>query len=312
MRAITWLVGLSVLLVGCSTKHTTGAGDPSLGVVSITGPSDTTIVPSAGRLSVAEAALLIGNPFIGPTSPVLVMPSNANGVVTVNFTSNSSTGVAAQLGLTVGAYNFNFTTSNISGSLGVGNTVTIIYDGLHFGENGSCTTWVASNVVFTQGPVGGWDTLVGDYAATCHNSQNAKDGDRGTFSLKRPGTLLPPPVDVCPNIEGVQTTVPAGKQLVNGLCVDIVVPPTTVAWCHVSDDNGGARSEHQLNLSQEGIDHGHVGKDGLSTDAGYPHLNWLDQYDYPGSCNGKGAFTPPSNGGGNGNGNGGGNGNGHQ
>jgi hypothetical protein len=192
MKTLCVLLASALLLVGCSTQHTVGAGNPSLGVVSITGPSDT-VVPTSGRLSVSDAATLMGAPFVGPTSPVLVMPSNANGVVTVNFTSNSSTGVAAQLGLTVGAYSFNFTTSNISGALGAGNTVTIIYDGLHFGENGSCTTWVASNVVFTQGAVGGYDTLAGSYEATCHNSQNAKDGDRGTFLLKRPGTLAPPP-----------------------------------------------------------------------------------------------------------------------
>jgi hypothetical protein len=257
------LIGLALLAIGCSTKHTVGAGDPSLGVVSITGPSDTT-VPQAGRLSVEDVIALTGAPFVGPTSPVLVMPSNANGVVTVQFTGNSQTNVSAQLGLTVGAYAFNFTTTNVSGSLGAGHTVTIIYDGLHFGENGSCTTWVASDVVFTQGPLTGYDTLAGNYAATCHNSQNAKDGDRGTFLLRRPGTLAPPPPPVDP----------------------------LVAWCHVSDDNGGARSEHQLNLNQNGIDHGHVGKDGLSTDAGYPHLNWQDQYDYPGTCNGQGTFTP--------------------
>jgi hypothetical protein len=143
--------------------------------------------------------VLIGAPFIGPTSPVLVMPSNANGVVTATFSSNNQSSVNVALGLTVGAYNFNFTTTDVSGSLGIGQTITIKYSGLHFGENGSCTDWTATDVVFTQGNPTGYDTLAGSYAATCHNSQNAKDGDRGTFLLKRPGTKTTPPVVVtCP------------------------------------------------------------------------------------------------------------------
>jgi hypothetical protein len=39
--------------------------------------------------------------------------------------------------------------------------------------------------------------------------------------------LIPPPVDVCPNLEGDQTTVPDGYTLVDGQCV-IIPPPTDV------------------------------------------------------------------------------------
>ena len=118
MKRFFW--GVAILsMVGCGGTHTTGPGNPSLGVVSITGPSDT-FVPTSGALSAGDAAILIGAPFVGPTSPVLVMPSNANGVVTVTFTSESQGHVAALLGLTVGVYAFNFQTSDITGSLGVG------------------------------------------------------------------------------------------------------------------------------------------------------------------------------------------------
>ena len=36
---------------------------------------------------------------------------------------------------------------------------------------------------------------------------------------------VPPPIDVCPNLEGNQSTVPDGYEVVNGLCVPIVIPP---------------------------------------------------------------------------------------
>jgi hypothetical protein len=213
------LIGLALLAVGCSTQHTVGAGNPSLGVVSITGPSDNTVPVSGRSISAADAAKLMGLPFVGPTSPVLVMPSNANGVVTATFSSNNQSSVNVELGLRVGAYNFDFTTTDVSGSLGVGQTIMIKYGGRHFGENGSCTDWTATDVVFTQGNPTGYDTLAGSYAATCHNSQNAKDGDRGTFLLKRPGTLVthdpPPPPVVC---------VPP-QVLQGGVCVTPPPPP---------------------------------------------------------------------------------------
>lgn len=49
----------------------------------------------------------------------------------------------------------------------------------------------------------------------------------------------PPPVeDVCPNLEGTHTTVPAGYELVNGQCVPIEPPPSCPpgqVWNEVSD-----------------------------------------------------------------------------
>lgn len=46
------------------------------------------------------------------------------------------------------------------------------------------------------------------------------------------------PVDVCPNIDGVQATVPEDKVLVEGACVDIVPPPLTCdTGFHVSGES---------------------------------------------------------------------------
>jgi hypothetical protein len=334
----------SLAFVGCNSRHIVGPGDSSLGQVTITGPSDTAAPPTSGKLSAEDAIVLIGAPFVGPTSPVLVMPSNANGNVTVTFSSNSTASVAAALQLSVGAYAFNFQTTDISGSLS--GTITIHYGGLHFGENGSCTTWTATNVVFAQGTPDGFDTLRGNYEATCHNSQNAKDGDRGTFLLKRTGTrvivVVPPPpppplscppgqhpelgqgtpvcvpnapppppvVDVCPNIPGAQATMPDGKQLVDGQCVDIPPPaPKKVDWCHVDS----ADKEQDLNITQQAIDSAHAGHtrdyagkcDGRTTHVTTPTPPTPPGGGTPGTPNNPTPpTTPPGNGGGNGNGNG--------
>ncbi len=37
----------------------------------------------------------------------------------------------------------------------------------------------------------------------------------------------PPPVDLCPNIDGVQETIPAGLELRGGLCLPPIPPPST-------------------------------------------------------------------------------------
>lgn len=45
-----------------------------------------------------------------------------------------------------------------------------------------------------------------------------------------PCVFPPPPVDVCPNLAGVQLTIPAGLVLINGQCVPPVVVPTWVPF----------------------------------------------------------------------------------
>jgi len=188
---------------------------------------------------------LMGAPFVGPTIPD-AMPPGTPGTLTVQFTSNESS-VQAQLKFRAGVYDFDFTTSHVTGTLA---NATISYDGAQADAPGSCTVWTSSNVVFTAGLVE--DKLDGQWMGDCHHSDVARAGDRGVFHLKRAGTLVTPPppvvdvcaniddaqatvpfgrikvgdnclVDVCPNIEGAQETLPAGKQVVNGQCVDIPV-----------------------------------------------------------------------------------------
>jgi hypothetical protein len=180
------LIGLALLAVGCSTQHTVGAGNPSLGVVSITAP-DTPSNPTSGTLSVVEAQQLIGDPFIGPTVPDAVPPGTP-GTLTVHFLSNADSNVKAELTFRAGVYNFDFTTSDISGNL---LNATIHYGGQYAGEHGSCTEWTSQNVVFTQGDT--TDTLDGRWMGACHNSDLAKAGDRGSFHLTRKGTRIAPP-----------------------------------------------------------------------------------------------------------------------
>ncbi len=70
-------------------------------------------------------------------------------------------------------------------------------------------------------------------------------------------------------------------------------PPPSVLWCHVADLHSGV-VENTLSIPQSAIDGGHVGHNGSSTDVGYPHANWQDEYDYPGTCDGRSlAFIPP-------------------
>jgi hypothetical protein len=238
-------LALVMAAVGCSSKHVVGAGDPSLGEVSITGPSNNT-TPVSGAMTIQDAAQLMGASFVGPTVPDAVPPGTP-GTLTVQFTSNDSS-AQAQIKFRAGVYDFDFTTSHVTGTLA---NAAISYDGAHTSEHGSCTVWTSSNVVFTAGLVE--DKLDGQWMGDCHHSDLARAGDRGVFHLKRPGTLVPssPPVvdvcanmdgaqatvpvgrikvgdnclvDVCPNIEGAQETLPAGKQVVNGQCVDKPVP----------------------------------------------------------------------------------------
>jgi len=56
------------------------------------------------------------------------------------------------------------------------------------------------------------------------------------------GIVTPPtPTDVCPNIEGDQATVPDGMEIVDGQCVDIVTPPTDV--CPNEETDPGVQTE---------------------------------------------------------------------
>lgn len=122
----------------------------------------------------------------------------------------------------------------------------------------------------------------------------------------------PPPVDVCPNLEGIQPTVPVGRHLSGGICVlDAPPPPPLVCldatatnfggalpcvypppppppalWCHVADVHSEI-TENTQSLPPEAIQNGHVGPDGLPTDSGYPHPNWRHELDYPGTCDGR-------------------------
>jgi hypothetical protein len=66
--------------------------------------------------------------------------------------------------------------------------------------------------------------ITGTYTATGPGSCPQK---AGSFTLNG-GSYVPPVVvvDVCPNLEGNQASVPAGYQLVGGQCTLIVIPPT--------------------------------------------------------------------------------------
>jgi hypothetical protein len=201
-------VAIAILaLAACSQTHTVGAGNPSLGVVSITGPSS--VNPTSGALTVGEAGVLIGAPFIGPTIPDAVPPGTP-GTLTVTFTSEDTQHVKVNLKFRAGVYDFDFTTSNITGSL---QNAVIDYDGGHAGDYGSCIKWTSSNVVFTQGI--DVDKLDGNWMGDCHHSDLARAGDRGVFHLTRKGTLVAPQC-------------PAGTHGVYPNCVPDAPPPPPV------------------------------------------------------------------------------------
>src|SRR4051812_15377645 len=125
-RQIVWgLLALGMAAVGCSSKHVVGTGDPSLGVVSITGPSTNT-TPVSGAMTIQDATQLMGAPFVGPTIPDAVPPGTP-GTLTVQFTSNDSS-LQAQLKFRAGVYDFDFTTSHVTGTLA---NAAISSDGAH-------------------------------------------------------------------------------------------------------------------------------------------------------------------------------------
>ena len=67
-------------------------------------------------------------------------------------------------------------------------------------------------------------------------------------------------------------------------------PVVDTSWCHVADVHSQI-TENTLTIPAEAIQNGHVGKDGLPTDAGYPHPNWKHTLDYPGTCDGRSLRT---------------------
>lgn len=90
------------------------------------------------------------------------------------------------------------------------------------GQNATCTV---TNTAKDTDDDGVFDGI--DNCPTVANTDQL-DSDHDGIGDVCDETPLPPvvTVDVCPNIEGTQETVPEGKQLVAGQCVDIVVPPT--------------------------------------------------------------------------------------
>lgn len=67
----------------------------------------------------------------------------------------------------------------------------------------------------------------GDYVVegTGYRSPNCNNASGSKQMILHVVSPPPPPVDVCPNIEGNQEVVPEGMELVEGQCVEIVVEP---------------------------------------------------------------------------------------
>lgn len=92
-------------------------------------------------------------------------------------------------------------------------------------QNGQSGNWNALNVSVNANAWQGHEDHSADflYTGPTEDGKLTKDGDK--WCADNAPTNPPTPVDVCPNIPELQTTVPQGKELVNGNCVDIVVPP---------------------------------------------------------------------------------------
>lgn len=60
-----------------------------------------------------------------------------------------------------------------------------------------------------------------------YDSDNAPQCDQGCHATSDDCVPDQPPVDVCPNIDGAQATVPDGDQITDGQCVPIPPPPPT-------------------------------------------------------------------------------------
>ncbi|MBI2120356.1 MAG: tandem-95 repeat protein [Parcubacteria group bacterium] len=99
----------------------------------------------------------------------------------------------------------------------VGLSLVSVTVGDTYVEQGVTTNDVDSEVL-TSTTTGSVDTnTVGEYALTYEVS----DGELSASTTRTVNVTAVPPVDVCPNIEGTQETVPQGKQLTDGQCIDI-------------------------------------------------------------------------------------------
>ena len=136
------------------------------------------------------------------------------------------------------------------------------------GSDNGCVYTAAGTVA--QGVYSGTYSLTG----TCIDQTG-----HGTFSVTQ-GTSTP-----CP--EGQQD----GPNGVGCVPIPPIVPPVVdSSWCHVADVHSQI-TENTLTIPAEAIQNGHVGKDGLPTDADYPHPNWKHTLDYPGTCDGRSLRT---------------------
>lgn len=101
----------------------------------------------------------------------------------------------------------------------------------------SATAFAATTTTYKVQKGDTWESIAAKVGTTTQALVDLNQPTQGsTINIPAPVVVVPPPpVDVCSNIAGVQTTVPAGDQIVNGLCVPIVVvPPTTGEIVHLN------------------------------------------------------------------------------
>lgn len=103
----------------------------------------------------------------------------------------------------------------------IGLSLVSVTVGNTYVEPGVTTNDVDGGDVLTSTTTGSVDTnTVGSYALVYEVS----DGQLSASTTRTVNVTALPPADVCPNIEGMQETVPEGKELTDAGCVDVAPP----------------------------------------------------------------------------------------
>jgi hypothetical protein len=115
------------------------------------------------------------------------------------------------------------------------------------------------------------------------------------FGGLAPCAYAPPPTDVCANIDGIQTTVPAGYVILSGTTDQCVVANNqgNIALCHVEGPNANGHFNEQTKFVSNSYSNGFSGHVGSGNPTETPnaapplHPTWNHVNDYLGACTGR-------------------------
>lgn len=160
---------------------------------------------------------------------ILIIVS-APAFVSASVTFQSDPGVGVYVAA-INSWSTNVTTVVNAGNVGIytggsyGGPAVAAYSGGNI-AGGITTVYVPGQISYNMGDVGGggryYHTGGGGTPPLCTEPREVSNGKGGTTIKQVPVEC---PTDICPNIAGIQTTVPSGHTLTNGSCVVVAAVP---------------------------------------------------------------------------------------